>query len=186
LTSKDAAPSLLEHHFLYCRHQEREAALANLIKTMHPKQGIIFCRSRIECEKLTRTLQRDFDGIDYLHAGLNQDVRSVVTNKFRNGKIRLLVATDVVSRGLDFSGVTHVFIFHLGDDPDIYVHRSGRTGRFDKAGSVVTLVTDRELATLKRVLEVIKKEPNWVGPPPPEGAGSRPAPRRRPPYRRTR
>lgn len=168
LTSKQAAPSSLEHHFLYCRHQEREAALANLIKTMHPKQGIIFCRSRIECEKLTRELKRDFDGVDYLHAGLSQDIRSVVTSKFRNGKIRLLVATDVVSRGLDFSGVTHVFIFHLGDDPDIYVHRSGRTGRFDKAGSVVTLVTDRELHTLKRVLELIKREPNWVGPPPPE------------------
>jgi ATP-dependent RNA helicase DeaD len=180
LISQQAAPKAIEHHFLYCHHHEREGSLTKLIKDLHPKQALVFCRSRHECEDVCKALQKQFDGVDYLHAGLSQDIRSIITSKFRNGRIRLLIATDVASRGLDFSGITHVFIYHLGDDPDVYVHRSGRTGRFDKAGVVVTLVTDRELATLKRVLHLIHREPLWIGPPPPEG---RRAPPRRSPSR---
>lgn len=185
LTSTDAAPKAIEHQFLYCRHDQREASLIKLMQEMQPSKAIIFCHSRIECEKVCRSLQKIFDGTDYLHAGLNQDLRSIITGKFRSGKVRYLVATDVASRGLDISGVTHVFIYHLGDDPDIYVHRSGRTGRFEKAGTVVTLVTDRELSTFKRILHVIKREPIWIGSPPPERKPrsyprSRPRPRQRP------
>jgi ATP-dependent RNA helicase DeaD len=135
---------------------------------LKPKQSIVFCHSRVEVEKVCRALKKEIEGVDFLHAGLSQDVRTIVTNKFRSARIHHLVATDVVSRGLDFSGVTHVFIYHLGDDPDLYVHRSGRTGRYDKAGMVVTLVTDRELGTLQNVLRVIKREPIWIGPPPKE------------------
>lgn len=168
LIAEQAAPKLIEHRFLYCRHDEREASLAKLITELQPKQSIIFCHSRHEVERVCKGLQRRFDGVDFLHAGLTQDIRTIVTSKFRSGRVRYLVATDVVSRGLDFSGVSHVFIYHLGDDPDVYVHRSGRTGRFDKAGVVCTLVTDRELITLKKVLEKIGQEPQWMGPPPPD------------------
>jgi ATP-dependent RNA helicase DeaD len=119
--------------------------------------------------------------VDFLHAGLSQDVRSIVTNKFRTGKIRYLVATDVVARGLDFSKISHVFIYQLPSDPDIYVHRSGRTGRYDKAGVVISLVTQRELPLLQSVLSQIKQEPKWVGQPPPPQSS---APRRKPYTRR--
>jgi ATP-dependent RNA helicase DeaD len=182
LTSTRKTPEHIEHHFLYCRHDERMGALAQQMKKLTPIQSIVFCHSRIEVEKICRELQKDMDGVDFFHAGLSQDVRTIVTNKFRAGKIKHLVATDVVSRGLDFSGITHVFIYHLGDDPDIYVHRAGRTGRYDKAGMVVTLVTDRELNTLKEVLKTIKREPLWIGEPPSEKAGSS-RPRRSGPYR---
>ena len=91
----------------------------------------------------------------------------MITSKFRTGKIRFLVATDVAARGLDFSDVTHVFIFHLADDPDVYLHRSGRTGRCERKGTVITLVTDRELNALRGVLSRIKREPIWIGNPPP-------------------
>lgn len=182
LTATQAAPSLIEHRFLYCRHDERQASLFKLAAEMTPKQSIIFCHSRHEVEEVCRGLRRHFQDVDFLHAGLTQDIRNIVTRKFRTGKIRFLVATDVVSRGLDFSGVSHVFIYHLGDDPDVYVHRSGRTGRFDKAGTVVTLVTNRELSTLRKILQKLGQEPVWVGSPPPE---NEPTPRRRPPpYRR--
>lgn len=175
LTSTAKTPEQLEHFFLYCRHDERIRSLIQQMKALTPKQSIIFCHSRIEVEKICRELQKELDGVEYFHAGLNQDVRTSITNKFRSGKIKHLVATDVVSRGLDFSGITHVFIYHLGDDPDIYVHRAGRTGRYDKAGVVVTLVTDRELRTLQEVLKNIKKEPIWIGEPPSEKAiNSRP------------
>lgn len=170
LTSTQRTPAQIEHKFLYCRADQRNAALAQLIKESNAQQSIIFCHSRHEVEKVCQTLQREVDGVDFFHAGLTQDVRTIISNKFRAGKIKHLVATDVVSRGLDFSGVTHVFIYHLGNDPDVYVHRSGRTGRNDKAGMVITLVTDRELGTLKRVLSNIKREACWIGEPPSDKA----------------
>lgn len=162
----EVSPENLEHRFIYCRRSEKGPALVRAINELNPRQAIIFCHSRDEVERVCRNMKHEFDGVDYLHAGLNQDNRSVITSKFRNGRIRFLVATDVASRGLDFSGVTHVFIFHLADDPDIYVHRSGRTGRCERAGTVVTLVTDRELGALYGVLKKINREPIWMGDPP--------------------
>ncbi len=166
LQQSEVTPANLEHRFLYCHHNERGAALVHTINELNPKQAIIFCRSRDEVERVCKGLKQHFSGVDYLHAGLSQDMRTIITGKFRNAKIRFLVATDVAARGLDFSGVTHVFIFHLDNDPDVYLHRSGRTGRCDREGMVVTLVTDRELGALKQILHRIKREPIWIGDPP--------------------
>ncbi len=185
LISQEASPDLIDHHFLYCRHDRRDPELIQVLHELKPKQSLVFCHSRHQVEKVCKALKKEFDGVDFLHAGLSQDLRTIITNKFRSGKIRILVATDVASRGLDFSGITHVFIYQLSDDPDIYVHRSGRTGRQQRTGTVITLVTDRELATLRDVLKLIKKEPNWIGTPPPERAPARhPRPFRPPPRRR--
>ena len=167
LQQTDASPENLEHCFLYCRREDKGPSLVQAMNDLNPKQAIIFCHSRDEVEHVCRNLKRRFDGVDYLHAGLNQDILSVITSKFRTGKIRFLVATDVAARGLDFSDVTHVFIFHLADDPDVYLHRSGRTGRCERKGTVITLVTDRELNALRGVLSRIKREPIWIGNPPP-------------------
>lgn len=168
LLTDQVSPETIEHRFLYCRYDQRDNALSSLLTELNPKQSIIFCHSRIQCEKVCRALQRKVPDVDLLHAGLGQDLRSTITNKFRNGRIRFLVATDVAARGLDFSNVSHVFIYQLSDNPDIYVHRSGRTGRQERAGVVVTLVTDRELNALKRVLHHIKRTPIWIGEPPTE------------------
>lgn len=166
LTSKVSVPSTVKHHFLFCHHSRREEALFDLLKHLAPTQAIIFCHSRIQCDKLARELQKQFKGVDVLHAGLSQDMRTTITNKFRNARIRFLVCTDVAARGLDVSGITHVFIYQLSDDADTYVHRSGRTGRQERVGSVITLVTSRELSSLKKVLHHIKREVKWIGKPP--------------------
>jgi ATP-dependent RNA helicase DeaD len=187
LISQVVSPSTIEHHFLYCHHAQREPELIEQIRKLQPHQSLIFCHSRHQCEQVCRTLQKHLDGVDFLHAGLGQDLRTTITSKFRSGKIRFLVATDVAARGLDFSGITHVFIYQLSDDPDVYVHRSGRTGRQERAGVVITLVTNRELSTLRNVLKKINKEPSWIGDPPPErkpegqkrAPGRPPVPRRR-------
>lgn len=172
LLTDEVSPESIEHRFLYCRYDQRDQALGSLLDELNPKQSIVFCHSRIQCEKVCRALQRKVADVDLLHAGLGQDLRSQITRKFRSGKIRYLVATDVAARGLDFSNVTHVFIYQLSDNPDIYVHRSGRTGRQERTGIVVTLVTDRELNSLKRVLHHIKRKPIWIGNPPPERSHS--------------
>jgi ATP-dependent RNA helicase DeaD len=163
LIKQRSSPELLEHLFAYCLPHHKDQELLHLIEQTRPVQAIIFCHSRFQVEKVCHLLKRKLDGVDFLHAGLAQEVRSIVTNKFRSGKIRLLVATDVVARGLDFSNVSHVFIYQLPHDPDVYVHRSGRTGRYDKAGIVVSLVTERELPMLKAILRQIKQEAKWIG-----------------------
>lgn len=179
---REASPSSIEHLFVFCKHGDRDHELNRLVETMQPKQGIIFCRSRVQVEQVWRALKKQFDGVDFLHAGLGQDIRTIVTGKFRSGKIRLLVATDIVARGLDFSRVSHVFIYQLPPDPDAYIHRSGRTGRHDRKGVAVSLVTHRELSFLKAIGHKLKKEIRWIGSPPPleqKGRPLRPA-RRQP------
>ncbi len=166
LNKEQTSPSRLEHHFMHCPHYQRDEALIKLISDEKPHQAIVFCHSRHQVEKVCQVLKKDFDGIDFLHAGLTQDVRSIVTNKFRSGRVRILVATDIAARGLDFSNVTHVFIYELSNDPEVYVHRSGRTGRFDKAGKVITLVTQRELNKLPQIMKLVNIEPKWIGNPP--------------------
>lgn len=176
LTTKKTSPDTIEHQFLYCSPHEKDHQLVELIHKIAPAQSIIFCHSRFQVEKVCRLLQSKFEGVDFLHAGLNQDVRTIVTSRFRSGKIRFLVATDVVARGLDFSKVSHVFIYQLSVDPDIYVHRSGRTGRFDKTGVVVSLVTPRDLPLLDKILEQIDRKAIWLGnPPQPPSEQKRPA-----------
>lgn len=160
---KQASPEAIDHFFVFCHHRDKMAELSAVIKQLEPHQAIVFCRSRSECETVCHGLKKTFPSVDYLHAGQSQDVRTIVTGKFRAGKIRLLVATDVASRGLDFSGVTHVFIYHLASDSDLYLHRSGRTGRYDQKGVVVTLVTDRELETQKQILQRIDRPAQWIG-----------------------
>lgn len=188
LIQTQKSPTKIDHSFVYCRHEHKGHALVRLIEELCPKQAIVFCRSREEVEHVCRNLKQKFEGVDFLHAGLGQDIRTIITGKFRSGKIRILVATDVAARGLDFCGITHVFIFHLADDPDVYVHRSGRTGRNEREGVVVTLVTDRELRALKTVLNRIQRDVKWIGEPPPlrlEGhRGRGPQPRKPRPYQR--
>lgn len=166
LTKKKQAPGSIEHRFLYCRPDQREAKLVRLLNEYKPVQSIIFGHTRYQVESLAKSLRNEIEGVDFIHGALSQEVRRIVTRKFRTGKIRHLVATDVAARGLDFSDVSHVFMFQMSDDPDIYVHRSGRTGRFDKQGMVVTLVTKRDLPVLNKILKFLNKKPQWIGKPP--------------------
>lgn len=168
LTVEEAAPQLIGHFFLYCRMHQRDLELIRAVRETVPKQAIIFCQSRSQVEKVCRTLKKSFKDVDFLHAGLTQDVRTIITAKFRQQKIRFLVATDIAARGLDFSNVTHVFMYHVPSDSEVYVHRSGRTGRYGKSGVVLSFVTHRELPHLRNILQHIKQEVRWVGPPPPE------------------
>jgi ATP-dependent RNA helicase DeaD len=185
LITEEASPVNIDHKFVYCRHHQRDQALIELIHDMKPKQCIVFCHSRIQCEKVCIALQKNIHDVEYFHAGLNQNIRTIITSKFRSGRIRVLVATDIAARGLDFSEVSHVFIYQLSDDADVYVHRSGRTGRQQRQGTVVTLVTDRELSHLKQILGRINREVDWIGEPPVEGKKlEAPKHKHRPPQRR--
>lgn len=160
---QETHPAKINHKFLFCKHFERLDKLASLVKEAHPVQSIVFCATRFQAEEVGKFLQKNFDQVDVLHAGLTQAIRTIITNKFRTQKIKILVATDVAARGLDFSHISHVFIFELSDDVDTYFHQSGRTGRFEKEGSVLSLVTSRELKLITRLEKRLQQELQWIG-----------------------
>ncbi|MBS0621847.1 MAG: DEAD/DEAH box helicase [Verrucomicrobia bacterium] len=191
LSSNQKSPKNLDHQFVYVKNVRlRSTVLSTLIQELAPKQSLVFCESRRQVEEVTRDLKRSkLMGVDFLHGGLAQNLRSQLTSKFRAGKIRTLVVTDVAARGLDFSEVTHVFIFQLGKDIDTYVHRSGRTGRSGREGLAISLVTSYELSLLPPILKKIGREINWLGEAPdvpshtnssPKSSGARGGKKRRP------
>ena len=162
IEKSNKTPSSLEHLFKLSPHNRRQEDLIHAIRTLNPAQAIIFCHSRIQVEKVCQGLKREFDGVDYIHAGISQDFRNMITTKFRNGKIRILVATDVVARGLDFSNVSHVFILFLPKDHDVYIHRSGRTGRYDKTGTVVSFIARQEIPQLENMTTKLGITIKWI------------------------
>jgi ATP-dependent RNA helicase DeaD len=137
-----------------------------LLLELEPKQCLIFVNSRREVEELSRTLKRELSAVDFLHGGLDQSLRTIITNKFMKGKIRYLVATDIAARGLDFSAVTHVFNYHVPFDNETYLHRAGRTARSGRTGVCVTLVTQRDMGQIKQLFKLLPKPPEWLGLPP--------------------
>lgn len=88
-----------------------------------------------------------------------------VLNKFKNGRVDVLVATDVAARGLDISGVTHVYNFDIPQDPESYVHRIGRTGRAGRTGEAISFITPREMAHLRLIEKVTKSKMKRMVPP---------------------
>lgn len=168
----DTHPETINHHFHFCKHHERSEKLLNLLRELKPAQSIVFCHTRIQTEQVCHFLKNHLSQVDMLHAGLSQSIRTIITGKFRSQKILTLVATEVAARGLDFSNVSHVFIYELSFDADTYLHQAGRTGRFEKEGTVISLVTPRELKIVDKLAHKLKEKPDWIGDPPPLKRGS--------------
>lgn len=163
LISKTATPASLSHTFCVVGHPaKKREALLNLLDTLNPAQCLIFAGSRNEVENLYRVIKQHFQGTDFLHGGLEQQVRSSITAKFSKGKIRILVATDIAARGLDFSQVTHVFNLQLPKEAETYMHRAGRAGRRGREGQCVSIVTSREKPYVLRICKTLGREPIWL------------------------
>lgn len=160
-------PKNLKHELLFCPNPgNRREDLVTLLKKVEANQCIIFANSRREVESLTKALKSKLSTVDFLHGGLDQSVRTIITTKFQRGKIKYLVATDIAARGLDFSNVTHVINFNFPFDIETYMHRSGRTGRSGREGTCVTLMTKRDMSRLKELIKTLQKEPTWLNEPP--------------------
>jgi ATP-dependent RNA helicase DeaD len=120
-----------------------------------PESAMIFARTKRDVDELGEALQsRGFDA-ETLHGDLNQTQRDRVLQRFRGGQVDLLVATQVAARGLDITGVTHVFNYAIPEDAESYVHRIGRTGRAGRAGKAITLVQPNEIRWLRVIERII-------------------------------
>jgi len=163
LNKEQISPPSLAHHFRFVDWRNRLGALMEYLKTESVSQAIIFCNSRDHGQKLLRDLQGKFDSLEYIHGGLEQSKRTSIFDRFRRHKIILMVATDVAGRGLDFSQVSHVINYDYPADRETYTHRTGRTGRMGRSGTAMTFVTNKELGSLKTLLESNRINPIWQG-----------------------
>ena len=163
LTKDQTAPQNLEHHFLQVSSKNRLESLLKYIEQARPKQAIIFCNSRHGAEKLRDHLKKTLKSTEIIHGGLDQARRTSLFNRFRKLKIKFMVATDLASRGLDFTHASHVFNYDFPADTDGYTHRTGRTARMGRKGIAVTLFTKKDLRSLKAVINVNRIQPVWHG-----------------------
>ncbi len=133
--------------------RDKSEALVRLLAAEQPEQAIVFVRTKIRCEQLYRTLRDRGMNVKALHGDMTQGARDGVMISFKDGRLPLLVATDVAARGLDISGVSHVINFDVPTSPDVYVHRIGRTGRVGRSGRAITFHERRQ----RRDIEAIER-----------------------------
>lgn len=132
--------------------------LCGLIDEYRPYLAIVFCRTKRRVSDLNNELLARGYNSDELHGDLSQAKRERVIKNFRTAKLQILVATDIVSRGIDVEGVTHVINYDIPENVDSYIHRIGRTGRIGNLGMAITLVTDRDRDDMALIQRKIKKD----------------------------
>lgn len=146
----------ISHEFYVVGYRQKKEALKRLIDANPNQYSIIFCRTRMETQEIADFLMQNGYAADALHGDLSQAQRDTVMKKFRLKNIDILVATDVAARGLDVNSLTHVIHYSLPDDPEVFVHRSGRTGRAGKDGISMSLIKPEETRKLKQIKSVTK------------------------------
>jgi len=148
---KNEAAKNVEHFFVLTKQSTRYEVLKRILDYYPDIYGIVFCRTRQETKDIAEKLMIDGYNADALHGDLSQAQRDTVMNKFRIRALQILVATDVAARGLDVNDLTHVIHYNLPDDRETYTHRSGRTGRVNKSGISIALVTPKEKLAIKPI-----------------------------------
>lgn len=140
------------------KEADKVEALTRIIDRNSSFYGVIFCRTKNQCDEVGHILQaRGYDA-EALHGDLSQREREIILRKMREKTIRILVATDVAARGLDIQDLTHVINYSLPHDPEIYIHRVGRTGRAGKEGTAITFITPSEARRFSYIKKASKAE----------------------------
>ncbi len=153
VTPEQLTGASIEQRYYLVNPQDKVAALTRLIEMETIDSALVFARTRLGTGELANQLSTRGYAAEALNGDLSQDARIQVLNRFRAGQVKVLVATDVAARGLDIDDISHVFNFDLPDDPEVYVHRVGRTGRAGREGVAITLLSPRERFLLRRIEE---------------------------------
>lgn len=141
----------IEQRYYLVNEADKLAALTRLFEVEEMSSVLIFSRTRVGTGELSNELTLRGFPAEALNGDLTQDMREQVLNRFRNGQIKVLVATDVAARGLDIDDISHVINYDLPTDPEVFVHRVGRTGRAGRSGTAISLVTPKELFYFRKI-----------------------------------
>lgn len=158
--SKNSGTENISHFYYLVNARDRYLALKRVVDFYPRIYAIIFCKTKVETQEVADALMKDGYNADSLHGDLSQTQRDHVMQRFRCKNLQLLVATDVAARGLDVNNLSHVINYNLPGEAEQYNHRSGRTGRADKRGMAVSIITPRDLDKIKRIEKTIGQEIN--------------------------
>ncbi len=147
----------IDQSYITVDEDRKTELLLKLLATDNPRQCIIFVERKRGCDNLARQLKRHKIRCAAIHGDLQQNMRERIMAAFRDGRISVLIATDVMSRGIDVSGISHIVNYDLPNDNENYVHRIGRTGRMGADGKAITFVMPDEGEVLTEIEMTINK-----------------------------
>lgn len=155
---EEIAVETIEQHYFTVEENRKFELLVKLLRRETPAQAIVFCRTKRRTQWLFLDLSRDFQHVGCMHGDMPQKQRDRVMAKFRKGDIKILVATDVVGRGIDVTAISHIINYDIPQDSDDYVHRVGRTGRMGREGVAFTFVTPDQGSELTSIEMLIDQQ----------------------------
>ena len=154
----NAANVNIDHQYYLTHGVNRYQTIKRIIDFNPGMYGIVFTRTKMDAQTVTESLIREGYDIEALHGDLTQAQRDKVMGRFREKSLQLLIATDVAARGIDVTGITHVINYELPDDPEVYTHRAGRTGRAGRSGICISLLSPREVHRLRQIERMINNK----------------------------
>ncbi|MFN3202177.1 MAG: DEAD/DEAH box helicase [Bradymonadia bacterium] len=163
MVEENVAADEVEHHYYMISGVRRPADLVQVIEYEDPKNALIFTNTRADSQMVANYLKRQGYNAEYLNSDLPQKERERVMGRMKAKDLRFLVATDIAARGIDISQLSHVINYVLPDSPEVYIHRTGRTGRAGNQGTAISLIGPREIGVyyyLKRIYNVALQEMN--------------------------
>jgi ATP-dependent RNA helicase DeaD len=158
LSEDEVSVAKIEQRYISVAPHRKFDALLRLLVREKPRQCLVFCQMKSGVRQLAAELGRRVRGVMGMQGDLPQSQRNRVMQAFRSGEIRILVATDVVGRGIDVEGISHVVNYDLPEDPEQYVHRIGRTGRMGRDGKAFSLITPDQGQLLTSIEMFVNKE----------------------------
>lgn len=153
---ENAGNENIDHQYFVTHAHQRFDALRRLLDFAPDIYGIIFTRTKQDAQDVSEKLMREGYQVSPLHGDMDQKMRTKVMDRFKRKMLQAIVATDVAARGIDVNDITHVINYELPEDPEVYTHRSGRTGRAGKSGICMSLVTSREIGRIRQVERLAK------------------------------
>lgn len=155
----------IDEYYTIVKELEKFETFTNFLDVHQPELAIVFGRTKRRVDELTSALLSKGYKAEGLHGDITQAKRLEVLKKFKNDQIDILVATDVAARGLDISGVSHVYNFDIPQDTESYTHRIGRTGRAGKHGIAVTFVNPIEMDYIRQIEQANRRQMRALRPP---------------------
>ncbi|MFI3333236.1 MAG: DEAD/DEAH box helicase [Rikenellaceae bacterium] len=151
-----AVPSI-EHRGYYVSFEMMDPLLLHLLRELQPPQAIIFTRSRKMADRIVELLSRNKFEAEAIHSDRSQSAREHILERFRTSQTSILVATDVIARGIDIESITHIFNFGLPQNAEQYIHRCGRTGRAGRSGVAISLISPQEKEMVGEICRLMKR-----------------------------
>lgn len=158
LAPKKITVDKIKQTYITVTRDKKFDLLLRILEREQPRQCIIFCERKVWAHNLYEDLREHHVNVAAMHGNLSQPERESIMRNFKSGDLHLLVATDVVGRGIDVRGISHIINFDLPEDPENYVHRIGRTGRMGKDGVAIAFVTPEQGEQLTRIEQFINKQ----------------------------